>query len=146
MSEPWTDAEWEEMTAWERLTRLPEEFERRSGRLDGEELTSAGEGSTIDVDAGNDFAGTAPAQDATGADVDQDTGTADSGGLTWTEAHADNVDDAADAAADAGLSVLDRIWEVVPLWAWGLGAIVLAGVAYTYTRPLWSVVGGVIPA
>ncbi|OYR38348.1 hypothetical protein DJ82_12230 [Halorubrum sp. Ib24] len=60
---------------------------------------------------------------------------------------ADNVpDDAADAAGDVGLSLLERLWEVVPLWAWGLGSVVLAGVAYTYTRPLWSVVGGVIPA
>ena len=145
-SEPWTDQEWEEMGAWERLTKLPQEFERRSGRLDAEEITSAGEGSTIDVDTGN-VAGTAPATDATGADVDEDpTATPDVGGLTWTEAHSDNVDDAADAAADAGLSVLDRIWEIVPLWAWGLGSVVLAGVAYTYTRPLWSVVGGVVPA
>ncbi|WP_256402417.1 hypothetical protein [Halorubrum salinum] len=144
-SEPWTDQEWEEMSAWERLTRLPQEFERRSGRLDGDELTDAGEGSTIDVDTGN-VLGVVPLFDATGAGVDADpTETPDLGGLTFTEWHADNREEAADAAADAGLSLLDRIWEIVPLWAWGLGAVVLAGVAYTYLRPAITAVQGVVP-
>ena len=144
-SEPWTDQEWEEMSAWERLTRLPEELDRRSGRLDGDELTDAGEGSTITVDTGG-VLGTVPLTDATGADIDADpTATAEVGGLTFTQYHTDNREEAADAAADAGLSLLDRIWEIVPLWAWGLGAIVLAGVAYTYLRPAITAVQGVIP-
>ena len=141
-SEPWSDQEWEEMTAWERLNRLPEEMERRSGRLDGDKLTDAGEGSTVDLPT-NDYVGTAPATDATGAEVDEYTDTHDTGGLTWTEWHADNREEAADAAADAGLSLLDRIWEIVPLWVWAIAGVAGIGAAYTYTRPLWSVVGGV---
>ncbi|EMA57165.1 hypothetical protein C469_15573 [Halorubrum lipolyticum DSM 21995] len=51
-----------------------------------------------------------------------------------------------DDGGGVSLSLLDGLWEIVPTWGWGLGAIVLAGVAYTYTRPLWSIVGGVMPA
>jgi hypothetical protein len=64
------------------------------------------------------------------------------GGLTFTTYHAENREEAADAAA----SLLDRLLAMVPTWAWVLSATVLAGVAYTYTRPLWSVASGVIPA
>ena len=45
---------------------------------------------------------------------------------------------------DPGSGLVGNLWEIVPMWGWGLGAIVLAGVAYSYTRPLWSIVGGVV--
>ena len=56
-----------------------------------------------------------------------------------------NLPDPSDSTGP-GEGVLAGLWEIVPTWGWGLGAIVLAGVAYTYTRPLWSIVGGVMPA
>ncbi|TKX79543.1 hypothetical protein EXE53_15375 [Halorubrum sp. SD626R] len=131
----WTDEEWEGMTAWERLTRLPQELDRRSGRLDGDELTSAGEGSTITVDTGG-VLGTVPLTDATGADIDADpTATADVGGLTFTQYHTENREEAADAAGSA----LDALLDMVPTWVWVLGGLVLAGAAFGYTRPLWEI-------
>lgn len=55
-------------------------------------------------------------------------------------------DDVSDEVGDFAGSLWDRIAEMIPLWAWGLGAIVLAGVLYTYTRPLWTLAAGVVPS
>ncbi|WP_435074923.1 hypothetical protein [Halorubrum sp. HHNYT27] len=66
----------------------------------------------------------------------------DDGGGSW---FGDDVDFGGDDG-DMRLSLLDRLWEIVPTWAWGLGAVVLVGVAYTYTRPLWSIAAGVVPS
>nr|WP_192961104.1 hypothetical protein [Halorubrum saccharovorum] len=130
-----TDEEWEEMSPWERLTSLPSELDRRSGRLDGEELTDAGEGSTIETPS-NDYVGSAPLQDATGADVDEQNETADTGDLTWTEAHQENREEAAEATG----SFLVRVLDALPDWALLLGALVGAGALFAYTRPLWTLI------
>lgn len=51
-----------------------------------------------------------------------------------------------DTLNEARESLLKTVLEVVPWWGWGVGAIVLAGVFYSYTRPLWSIAAGVAPS
>lgn len=51
-----------------------------------------------------------------------------------------------DTIDSASESLLKTVLEVVPWWGWGLGAIVLAGALFTYTRPLWTIAAGVVPS
>ena len=54
--------------------------------------------------------------------------------------------DAGDAADQVGDDVGERagdIWEFIPTWGWAVGVLVVLAAGFTYTRPLWSIVGGV---